>query len=212
MSSTATRLTHLQALEAESIFIIREVAAEFERPGMLFSGGKDSIVMLRLAEKAFAPARVPFPLVHIDTGHNFDEVMATRPARGRTRRARRRLRARGNRRGKLVEETARAPRGTGTRPFWRRLPGTNSTRSLRRAPTKRRRGRRSAPTPSVTSSASGPEEPAPGAEPLQRPPQKGEHLRIFHLNWTDGHLAVHRQRIECLDHYAHQRGLPATAC
>ena len=81
MSSTATRLTHLQALEAESIFIIREVAAEFERPGMLFSGGKDSIVMLRLAEKAFAPARIPFPVVHIDTGHNFDEVMEYRDRR-----------------------------------------------------------------------------------------------------------------------------------
>ena len=81
MSSTATRLTHLQTLEAESIFIIREVAAEFERPGMLFSGGKDSIVMLRLAEKAFAPARVPFPVVHIDTGHNFEEVMEYRDRR-----------------------------------------------------------------------------------------------------------------------------------
>lgn len=81
MGSTATRLTHLQTLEAESIFIIREVAAEFERPGMLFSGGKDSIVMLRLAEKAFAPARVPFPVVHIDTGHNFDEVMEYRDRR-----------------------------------------------------------------------------------------------------------------------------------
>jgi len=81
MGSTATRLTHLQALEAESIFIIREVAAEFERPAMLFSGGKDSIVMLRLAEKAFAPARVPFPVVHIDTGYNFDEVMKYRDRR-----------------------------------------------------------------------------------------------------------------------------------
>ncbi len=81
MSSTATRLTHLQALEAESIFIIREVAAEFERHGMLFSGGKDSIVMLRLAEKAFAPAKVPFPVVHIDTGHNFEEVMEYRDHR-----------------------------------------------------------------------------------------------------------------------------------
>ncbi|MSQ30054.1 MAG: sulfate adenylyltransferase subunit CysD [Dehalococcoidia bacterium] len=81
MSSTATRLTHLQALEAESIFIIREVAAEFECPGMLFSGGKDSIVMLRLAEKAFAPARIPFPVVHIDTGHNFEEVIEYRDRR-----------------------------------------------------------------------------------------------------------------------------------
>ena len=61
------RLSHLDALEAESIHIMREVAAEFERPVLLFSGGKDSIVMLRLAEKAFRPARFPFPVMHIDT-------------------------------------------------------------------------------------------------------------------------------------------------
>jgi sulfate adenylyltransferase subunit 2 len=65
-------------LEAEAIHIIREVAAEFERPVLLFSGGKDSIVMLRLALKAFRPSRLPFPVMHVDTGHNFDEVMATR--------------------------------------------------------------------------------------------------------------------------------------
>ncbi len=74
-------LSHLKALEAESIHIIREVAAEFERPVLLFSGGKDSIVMLRLAEKAFWPARVPFPLMHVDTGHNFDEVYDYRDRR-----------------------------------------------------------------------------------------------------------------------------------
>ncbi|MGH2721062.1 MAG: sulfate adenylyltransferase subunit CysD [Actinomycetota bacterium] len=74
-------LTHLRALEAEGIHIIREVAAEFERPVLLFSGGKDSIVMLRLAEKAFHPARIPFPLMHVDTGHNFDEVIAYRDRR-----------------------------------------------------------------------------------------------------------------------------------
>jgi sulfate adenylyltransferase subunit 2 len=74
-------LTHLEALEAESLHIIREVAAEFERPGLLFSGGKDSIVMLRLAEKAFWPARIPFPVVHIDTGHNFPEVLDYRDRR-----------------------------------------------------------------------------------------------------------------------------------
>jgi sulfate adenylyltransferase subunit 2 len=68
-------LTHLQALEAESIHIIREVAAEFERPVLLFSGGKDSVIMLHLAAKAFTPARVPFPVMHIDTGHNFPEVL-----------------------------------------------------------------------------------------------------------------------------------------
>ena len=74
-------LTHLEVLESESIHIIREVAAEFEKPALLFSGGKDSIVMLRLAEKAFWPARIPFPVVHIDTGHNFPEVIDYRDRR-----------------------------------------------------------------------------------------------------------------------------------
>ncbi|HEY6416017.1 MAG TPA: sulfate adenylyltransferase subunit CysD [Acidimicrobiales bacterium] len=74
-------LTHLQALEAEAIHVIREVAAEFERPVMLFSGGKDSAVMLHLAVKAFAPARLPFPVMHVDTGHNFPEVLEFRDRR-----------------------------------------------------------------------------------------------------------------------------------
>jgi len=78
MSSPAPTLTHLQALEAESVHIFREVAAAFERPAMLFSGGKDSVVMFHLARKAFWPAPAPFPLMHIDTGHNFDEVIAFR--------------------------------------------------------------------------------------------------------------------------------------
>jgi sulfate adenylyltransferase subunit 2 len=76
-----THLSHLAALEAESIHIFREVAAEFERPVLLFSGGKDSIIMLRLAEKAFAPARIPFPVMHVDTGHNFPEVLEYRDRR-----------------------------------------------------------------------------------------------------------------------------------
>ena len=75
------RLSHLEALEAESIFILREVAAEFQRPVLLFSGGKDSICMLRLAEKAFRPAKFPFPLMHIDTGHNFPELIEFRDRR-----------------------------------------------------------------------------------------------------------------------------------
>jgi sulfate adenylyltransferase subunit 2 len=70
--------SHLAALEAEAVYVIREVAAEFERPVMLFSGGKDSITMLHLALKAFAPARIPFPLMHVDTGQNFDEVIEYR--------------------------------------------------------------------------------------------------------------------------------------
>ncbi|HAF29993.1 MAG TPA: sulfate adenylyltransferase subunit CysD [Bacteroidales bacterium] len=69
------RINHLRELEAESIFVIREVVAQFENPCMLFSGGKDSIVMFHLARKAFWPARVPFPLMHIDTGHNFKETL-----------------------------------------------------------------------------------------------------------------------------------------
>ena len=68
-------LTHLDELESESIFVIREVAAQFERPAILFSGGKDSIVMTYLAKKAFWPARIPFPLLHVDTGHNFRETI-----------------------------------------------------------------------------------------------------------------------------------------
>jgi sulfate adenylyltransferase subunit 2 len=80
MTSTHTdyRLSQLDQLEAESIHIFREVAAEFERPVLLFSGGKDSIVMLRLAEKAFYPARIPFPVMQIDTGYDFPEVVSTR--------------------------------------------------------------------------------------------------------------------------------------
>ena len=69
------RINHLRELEAESIFVIREVVAQFENPCMLFSGGKDSIVMFHLARKAFWPARIPFPLMHIDTGHNFQETL-----------------------------------------------------------------------------------------------------------------------------------------
>jgi sulfate adenylyltransferase subunit 2 len=71
-------LSHLETLEAESIHIFREVAAEFERPVLLFSGGKDSLVLLRLAQKAFHPGKFPFPIMHVDTGHNFPEVIEFR--------------------------------------------------------------------------------------------------------------------------------------
>src|SRR5271155_5125269 len=71
-------LSHLRQLEHEAIFIMREVAAQFERPVLLFSGGKDSIVMVRLAQRAFFPAAIPFPLLHIDTGHNFSETIEYR--------------------------------------------------------------------------------------------------------------------------------------
>ncbi|HEV2974596.1 MAG TPA: sulfate adenylyltransferase subunit CysD [Solirubrobacteraceae bacterium] len=75
------QLSHVRALESEAIHVMREVAAEFERPVLLFSGGKDSIVLLRLAEKAFRPAPFPFPLMHVDTGHNFPEVVEFRDRR-----------------------------------------------------------------------------------------------------------------------------------
>ncbi len=75
------QLSHLRALESEAIHVMREVAAEFERPVLLFSGGKDSIVLLRLAEKAFRPAPFPFPLMHVDTGHNFPEAIEFRDRR-----------------------------------------------------------------------------------------------------------------------------------
>jgi sulfate adenylyltransferase subunit 2 len=80
-SAPTTRLDHLEWLEAEAIYILREVAAQCAKPALLFSGGKDSCVVLRLAEKAFRPGPLPFPLLHIDTGHNFPEVLEFRDAR-----------------------------------------------------------------------------------------------------------------------------------
>jgi sulfate adenylyltransferase subunit 2 len=78
---TTYHLSHLRTLEAEAVHVMREVAAEFERPVLLFSGGKDSIVLLRLAEKAFRPAPFPFPVLHVDTGHNFPEAIEFRDRR-----------------------------------------------------------------------------------------------------------------------------------
>lgn len=78
MSVYRYQLSQLQTLEAEAIYIFREVVAEFERPVLLFSGGKDSVVMLRVAQKAFYPARIPFAVMHVDTGHNFPEVLSFR--------------------------------------------------------------------------------------------------------------------------------------
>src|SRR5918911_3854932 len=78
MSTVRYEISHLRALESEAIYVMREVAAEFENPVLLFSGGKDSLVLLRLAEKAFRPGRFPFPVMHVDTGHNFPEVIEFR--------------------------------------------------------------------------------------------------------------------------------------
>ena len=76
--ATDYTITHLNQLESEAIYILRETAAQFEKPVLLFSGGKDSIVMAHLAKKAFWPAKLPFPLMHVDTGHNFPETMEYR--------------------------------------------------------------------------------------------------------------------------------------
>jgi sulfate adenylyltransferase subunit 2 len=85
MTDAAVTVSELRALEAEAVFVLREVVAELRRPVLLFSGGKDSIVLLHLAEKAFAPLPVPFPVMHVDTGHNFPEVIAFRDRRLRDR-------------------------------------------------------------------------------------------------------------------------------
>jgi sulfate adenylyltransferase subunit 2 len=81
MAASTLVMSNLRQLESEAVFVMREVAAEFERPVLLFSGGKDSIVLLRLAEKAFRPAPFPFPIMHVDTGHNFPEVLEFRDRR-----------------------------------------------------------------------------------------------------------------------------------
>jgi sulfate adenylyltransferase subunit 2 len=81
MTTAANHVSELEALEAEAVFVIREVVAELNRPVLLFSGGKDSIVLLRLAEKAFRPLPLPFPILHVDTGHNFPEVLEFRDRR-----------------------------------------------------------------------------------------------------------------------------------
>ena len=181
-----TQLSHLDVLEAESIHIIREVAAEFEKPVLLFSGGKDSVVMLRLAEKAFWPARIPFPVMHVDTGHNFAEVLEYRD---------RRVAELGIQlvvasvqesidAGRVVEETGpRAqPQPAADGHAARRDHRARLRRRVRRRPPRRGEGagqgarvlvpRRLRPV--------GPEEPAARAvEPLQRPaPQGRAHPRV----------------------------------
>jgi sulfate adenylyltransferase subunit 2 len=108
----------LEALESESIHVLREVTAELERPVLLFSGGKDSAVLLRLAEKAFWPARLPFPVLHVDTGHNFPEVIEFRDRRVAEVGARLIVASVQDSidRGRAVEETGRRPRATACRP------------------------------------------------------------------------------------------------
>ena len=212
-------LTYLRLLEAEAVFVMREVAAEFERPVLLFSGGKDSIVLLRLAEKAFRPARFPFPVMHVDTGHNFPEVLEFRD---------RRVRELGERlivasvqesidAGRVGRgDRASAPRATGSRPppCSTRSPPTASTRrSAARGATRSGRGRRSASSRSATTSASGTRRasgPSCGTSTTARV-RKGEHVRVFPLsNWTelDVWRYIHAERLEVPSiYYAHDRSV-----
>ena len=180
-------------LEAEAIHIMREVAAEFERPVLLFSGGKDSIVMLALAEKAFSPARIPFPVMHVDTGHNFPEVLDFRD---------RRVAELGVRlvvasvqesidAGRVAEETGRwASRNRLQTPAL--LDAIEEHRfdavfgGARRDEEKA--GPRSGSSPSATSSASGtPRTSGPSCGTSTTPGSAmGEHIRVFPLsNWTE---------------------------
>ena len=188
------RLSDLRALEAQAIHIFREVAAEFERPILMFSGGKDSIVMLHLAKKSFWPAPIPFPVLHVDTGRNFDEVLEFRDrhtaalgVRLEVARVQDDIDA-----GRTVEDllapghaqpaadadaAARHRRGSGTTPS-----------SVGPAGTRRRHGPRSASSASATSSASGtPRTSAPSCGTSTTPGiNKGEHIRVFPLsNWTE---------------------------
>ena len=187
-------LTHLEALEAEAIHVIREVAAELERPVLLFSGGKDSIVLAHLARKAFRPGHVPFPLMHVDTGHNFPEVIAFRDrfvdGARRSSCSSPRCRSRSTA-AASSRRPVRAPPATGSRPrpcSTRSRRTASTPRSAARAATRSARGRRSGSSRSATTSASGTRA-ASGPELwnlYNGRVRRGEHVRVFPIsNWTE---------------------------
>jgi sulfate adenylyltransferase subunit 2 len=170
-------------LEAEGIHIVREVAAEFERPVLLFSGGKDSIVMLALAERAFAPARIPFPVMHVDTGHNFREALefrdrrvtssasgqSWRPCRTRSMRARSPRRQAGGPAATGCQTTTLLD-GIADNRFDAVFGGARRDEEKARA--------KGGCSRSATSSASGtPRTSARAVERLQHPIRRGEHIR-----------------------------------
>ena len=195
---------------------MREVAAEFERPVLLFSGGKDSIVMLRLAEKAFWPGRIPFPVMHVDTGHNFAEVIDFRDRRVAelgvqlvVASVQESIDSGPGRRG---DGSARQPQPAADHDPARRHRGARVRRRVRRRSPRRGEGPGQGARlllPRRVRSV-GPEEPAARAvAPLQRPHRKGEHIRVFPIsNWTelDVWQYIEREDIEIPSiYYAHRR-------
>ena len=189
---------HLRALESEAVHIFREVAAELERPVLMFSGGKDSIVLLRLAEKAFRPGRFPFPVLHVDTGHNFPEVHGVHRAPDRRARRAPDLRARVEDTidaGRVREEWDKDKVGTSrnrlqTADAARRDRGgrASTPRSAAPAATRSAPARRSASSRSATTSASGTRaRSGPELWNLYNGRiRRGEHVRVFPLsNWTE---------------------------
>ena len=198
-ATRSTSLDHLDHLESEAIHIFREVAGEFERPVILFSGGKDSVVMLHLALKAFAPAPLPFALLHVDTGHNFPEVLEYRDETVERLglRLRRGPRAGLHRRRPAARASRRHPQPAADRAAARRHRDRQVRRGLRRRPPRRgegpRQGARVQPARRVR--RVGPAPPAPRAVgPLQRParPRRARpRLPALELDRA-GRLAVHR--------------------
>ena len=211
---TAPALDALDALESEAIHIFREVAGEFDRPVILFSGGKDSTLLVHLAVKAFAPAPVPFPLLHVDTGHNYPEVIAFRDD----------LVAKLGLRLHVAHvqdwiDDGRLDRTPRRHPQPAADPA--AARLDQRAPL-RRRVRRRAPRRGARAGQGahhlaarrvrplGPAQPAPRAvEPLQRAARPGEHVRVFPIsNWTelDVWRYIQRENVELPSiYYAHER-------
>ncbi len=232
-ATTGRRLSQLDALESESIHIIREVVAEFEKPVLLFSGGKDSVVMLHLAAKAFWPAPVPFAVLHVDTGHNFSEVLAYRDATVE----RLGLRLEVASVQAYIDDGRLRDRADGTRNPLQTQPLLDAIAGHRFDavfgwPARRGEGARQGmdPQPARRVRAVGPAQPAPRAvEPLQRaappgralprlPAQQLDRARRLALRRTRGHRApcpVVRPRARGVRARRHVAGggsaLPATA-